>query len=70
MSSNGISHLTYKRQRQEQKLKLAADKLVARGSKSTLKKGLMPTLYQAGNNETAKRKAITTDTLTPGRPWK
>ena len=30
----------------------------------------MPTLYQAGNNETAKRKAITTDTLTPGRPWK
>ena len=32
MSSNGISHLQYKRQRQEQKLKLAAEKRAATGS--------------------------------------
>ena len=53
MSSNGISHLQYKRQRQEQKLKLAAEKRAATGKRSTLKKGLMPTLYTAGDNDTA-----------------
>ena len=52
MSENGISHLTYKRQRQEAKLKLAADKRAAQGHpRSTLKKGLVPTLYTPSNND-------------------
>ncbi len=69
MSANGISHLQYKRQRQEQKLKLAAEKRAATGKRSTLKKGLMPTLYTAGDNSTANKKAITTTSLKAGRPW-
>lgn len=69
MSSNGISHLQYKRQRQEQKLKIAAEKRAATGKRSTLKKGLMPTLYTAGDNATANKKAITTTSLKAGRPW-
>ena len=69
MSANGISHLTYKRQRQEQKLKLAAEKRAATGKRSKLKKGLMPTLYTASENGTAKKKQITTGSLKTGRPW-
>ena len=69
MSDNGISHLQYKRQRQEQKLKLAAEKRAATGKRSTLKKGLMPTLYTAGDNDTAHTKKITIGTLKAGRPW-
>tara|TARA_B100001113_G_scaffold334028_1_gene312381 strand:- start:346 stop:558 length:213 start_codon:yes stop_codon:yes gene_type:complete len=69
MSANGISHLTYKRQRQEQKLKLAAEKRAATGKRSKLKKGLMPTLYTASENSTAKKKQITTGSLKTGRPW-
>jgi hypothetical protein len=69
MSANGISHLTYKRQRQEQKLKLAAERRAATGKRSTLKKGLMPTLYTASENDTSKKKQITTGTLKTGRPW-
>ena len=71
MSANGISHLQYKRQRQEQKLKLAAEKRVAQGHpRATLKKGFMPTMYTAGNNDTEQKKQITNGELTPGRPWK
>ena len=69
MSDNGISHLTYKRQRQEAKLKLAADKRAATGKRSTLKKGLVPTLYTPSNNDSSKLKKITTGTLKTGRPW-
>ena len=69
MSDNGISHLTYKRQRQEQKLKLAAEKRAATGKRSTLKKGLVPTLYTPGNNDSGTLKQITTGTLKTGRPW-
>ena len=69
MSDNGISHLTYKRQRQEAKLKLAADKRAATGKRSTLKKGDMPTLYTPSNNDSGKLKEITTGTLKAGRPW-
>ena len=69
MSANGISHLTYKRQRQEQKLKLAAEKRAATGKRSKLKKGLMPTLYTASENSTANKKQITTGSLKTGRPW-
>jgi len=69
MSDNGISHLTYKRQRQEAKLKLAAEKRAATGKRATLKKGNMPTLYQPGQNDSSKLKQITTGTLKTGRPW-
>ena len=69
MSDNGISHLTYKRQRQEAKLKLSADKRAATGKRSTLKKGNMPTLYTPSNNDSGKLKEITTGTLKTGRPW-
>ena len=69
MSSNGISHLEFKRQRQEQKLKLAAEKRAATGKRSTLKKGLVPTLYTPGNNDSGTLKQITTGTLKTGRPW-
>ena len=69
MSDNGISHLTYKRQRQEAKLKLAADKRAATGKRSTLKKGNMPTLFTPSNNDSGKLKEITTGTLKTGRPW-
>lgn len=69
MSDNGISHLQYKRQRQEAKLKLAAEKRAATGKRATLKKGNMPTLYQPGQNDSSKLKQITTGTLKTGRPW-
>ena len=69
MSDNGISHLTYKRQRQEAKLKLAAEKRAATGKRSKLKKGNMPTLYQPGQHDSSKLKQITTGTLKTGRPW-
>ncbi len=69
MSSNGISHLQYKRQRQEQKLKLAAEKRAATGKRSTLKKGLMPTLYTPSDNDSSNLKQITTGSLKSGRPW-
>ena len=69
MSENGISHLTYKRQRQEAKLKLAKEKRAATGKRSTLKKGLVPTLYTPGNNDSGTLTQITTGTLKTGRPW-
>lgn len=69
MSENGISHLTFKRQRQEAKLKLAKEKREATGKRATLKKGLVPTLYTPGNNDSSTLKKITTGTLKAGRPW-
>tara|TARA_B100000035_G_scaffold155506_1_gene132450 strand:- start:2468 stop:2680 length:213 start_codon:yes stop_codon:yes gene_type:complete len=69
MSANGISHKQYKRQRQEAKLKLAAEKRAATGKRSTLKKGNMPTLYTPSNNDSGNLKQITTGTLKAGRPW-
>jgi hypothetical protein len=69
MSENGISHLTYKRQRQEKKLQLAAEKRAATGRRSKLKKGLVPTLYTPSNNDSGTLKQITTGTLKAGRPW-
>ena len=72
MSANGISHLANKRQRQEQKLALAATKRAADGRRSTLKKAQLPTLYASGgHNNTANRKLLQDGNtpLTPGRPW-
>jgi len=72
MSANGISHLANKRQRQEQKLALAATKRSADGKRSTLKKAQMPTLYSSGGNNNADDRKLMQDgstPLTPGRPW-
>ena len=41
----------------------------ATGKRSTLKKGLVPTLYTPGNNDSSNLKKITTGTLKAGRPW-
>ena len=38
-------------------------------ARSTLKKGLVPTLYTPGNNDSGTLKQITTGTLKTGRPW-
>ena len=69
MSENGISHLTFKRQRQEAKLKLAKEKREDTVKLATLKKGLVPKLYTPGNNDSSTLKKITTGTLKAGRPW-
>ena len=72
MSANGISHLPNKRQRQEQKLKLAQTKRQSQGQRATLKKAEMPTLYASGgDNDTANRKLMQdgNTALIPGRPW-
>ena len=59
MSANGIAHLPNKRQRQEQKLALAASKRAGEGKRSTLKKAQLPTMYSAGgNNNTEDRKLM------------
>ena len=73
MSANGISHLTNKRQRQEQKLKLAQAKRELQGKRSTLKKGQLPSLYGVGGKNDAADRLLLQDgntELTPGRPWK
>ena len=72
MSANGISHLANKRQRQEQKLALAATKRSADGKRSTLKKAQMPTLYSSGGKNNVDDRKLMQDgstPLTPGRPW-
>ena len=72
MSANGISHLANKRQRQEQKLALAATKRANEGKRSTLKKAQMPTLYSAGGKNNADDRKLMQDGSTPltvGRPW-
>ena len=72
MSANGISHLPNKRQRQEQKLALAATKRANEGKRSTLKKAQMPTLYSSGGKNNAEDPKLMQDgntPLTPGRPW-
>ena len=45
MSANGISHLQYKRQRQEAKLAAAAEKRARDGKPSQLIKGRLICLY-------------------------
>ena len=57
MAANGISTLTYKRQRQEAKLAAAKDKREADGRTSTLVKGRLPTLYTPSNNKGIKNNA-------------
>ena len=72
MSANGISHLTNKRQRQEQKLKLAQAKRELQGKRSTLKKGQLPSMYNVGGKNDAADRLLLQDGNTPltiGRPW-
>ena len=71
MSANGISHLPNKRQRQEQKLKLAQAKRQTQGQRANLKKAQLPSLYTAGKNDATDRLLMQDGKeLTPGRPWK
>jgi len=71
MSANGISHLEFKRQRQEAKLAAAAEKRAKDGKPSKLIKGRLPTLYAPGENHTDKVKDNgNTKGLFAGRPWK
>ena len=72
MSANGISHLANKRQRQEQKLALAATKRSTDGKRSARKKAQMPTRYSSGGKNNADDRKLMQDgstPLTPGRPW-
>ncbi len=69
MAANGISTLTYKRQRQEAKLAAAKDKREADGRTSTLVKGRLPTLYTPSNNKGIKNNSNSKG-LFAGRPWK
>ena len=52
MSANGISRLTFKRQRQEAKLTLAATRRVASDRRSFLDLSQLPTLYAPDSNDT------------------
>jgi hypothetical protein len=71
MSANGISHLQYKRQRQEQKLKLAKEKREAQGKPATLVKGRLPSMYKAGDNADDQRIINPNGSgLITGRPWR
>ena len=71
MSANGISHLQYKRQRQEQKLRLAAEKRAVQGKPATLVKGRLPSMYKAGDNAEESRIINPNSSgLIAGRPWK
>ena len=71
MSANGISHLEFKRQRQEAKLAAAAEKRAKDGKPSKLVKARMPTLYAPGENRTEKKKDNDKKNgLFAGRPWK
>jgi hypothetical protein len=71
MSANGISHLEFKRQRQEAKLAAAAEKRAKDGKPSKLVKARMPTLYAPGENRTEKKKDNDNKKgLFAGRPWK
>lgn len=70
MSANGISHLQYKADRQQQKLELAAIDRAATGRRSTLVISELPTVYAPGDNDT--RHVIDNPNvggLVIGRPW-
>jgi hypothetical protein len=70
MSANGISTLTYKRDRQLAKLAQAAGNRAATGRRATLDITQLPTVYGIDNNSAG---AIVDNPnvggLVPGRPW-
>jgi len=70
MSSNGISRLEFKRQRQNAKLALAADKRAADGRRSVLDITQLPTVYAEDSNDTNDVVDNPNEGgLVIGRPW-
>lgn len=77
MSSNGISHLATKRERQDAKLALANNDRTARNSiqpgryaDTTADATQLPTRYAVGNNDTNDVvNNPNSGGLLPGRPW-
>jgi len=70
MASNGISTLTYKKQRQVAKLDAAATKRSTTGRRDTYDITELPCQYATNNNETADRvDNPNTGGLIVGRPW-
>jgi len=67
MASNGISTLTYKRDRQVAKLNLAADNRNASGRNRFFDLQQLPSAYTDSDNNTANRTVNNSSTL--GRPW-
>jgi hypothetical protein len=68
MAANGISTLTYKRQRQDAKLALAAAARAAAGKPSTLDASMLPSRYGVNDNSDSAR-VLNSGPLLPGRPW-
>lgn len=70
MAANGISTLTYKRDRQDAKLAAAATKRANTGRRNTLDATQLPTRYGVGDNSAD---AIVDNPnaggLVEGRPW-
>jgi hypothetical protein len=70
MSANGISRLEFKRQRQNAKLALAANKRVADGRRSVLDITQLPTVYAEASNDTNDVVDNPNEGgLVIGRPW-
>lgn len=67
MASNGISTLTYKRDRQVAKLNLAADNRNTSGRNRFFDLDQLPSTYADSDNSTANR--IVNNSSTLGRPW-
>jgi len=67
MASNGISTLTYKRDRQVAKLNLAADDRNTFGRNRFFDLDQLPSAYTDADNDTANR--TVNNSLTQGRPW-
>ena len=67
MASNGISTLTYKRDRQVAKLNLAADNRNTSGRNRFFDLQQLPSAYTDADNSTANR--TVNNSTTQGRPW-
>jgi hypothetical protein len=70
MSANGISHLEFKRDRQDAKLELAATNRTARGRRNVADTSQLPTRYGvASNDPDAIVDNPNPSGLITGRPW-
>jgi hypothetical protein len=70
VAANGISTLTYKRDRQEAKLALASANRAASGSRSSISLTQLPTSYAEGDNNTNNViNHANEGGLVVGRPW-
>lgn len=68
MAANGISTRPFKRQRQDEKLALAAAKRGLSGRRASLDPTQLPTRYKVGTN-TGLVDNPNPDGLIEGRPW-